>query len=103
MYYLSVEDYLDEKGITATVGPYGLNTREKQHGCKVKITNIYPKMWEEVVKPFFKAEAKKKEMVFEYGEEADHDPGFLSIVLWVRTANIEALGGPRKGVLSERG
>jgi len=101
-YFTLVEEYLDEKGIEAAVGPYGLTTLEKQKGCKVKLTNISKRMWSEVLKPFFVAEADRKGMIYEDAPLPDQEDGFISRVVWIRTENIVALGGPMKGVHQER-
>ena len=98
-YYLSIGSYLEEKGIDAAVGPYGINTRERQRGCKAKLTNVGLRMWNEVIKPYFEAEAAKKEMIFVHKEEGESEPGTVSVVIWLRTENIVALGGPMKGVI----
>jgi hypothetical protein len=97
-YFLTVIEYLDEKGIDGAVGPYGINTQERKFGCKVKLNNIFPKMWEEVVKPFFEAEARSKGMIFDFKQVKENDDGFLSLIAWIRSENIVALGGPQKGV-----
>lgn len=102
LYYTIVYEYLEEKGIEAAVGPYGLTTLEKQKGCKVKLFNISPRMWREVLKPFFESEADRKGMIFEHRPEPDQADGLISRVVWIRTENIVALGGPMKGVHQER-
>lgn len=101
-YFTIVSEYLEEKGIEAAVGPYGITTLEKQNGCKVKLTNIPPRMWKEVLQPFFKSEAVRKRMIYEDAPLPDQKDGLISRVVWIRTENIVALGGPIKGVHPER-